>query len=667
MRLSKDQIAAILTRELSQAQGYNSDTLASKRSAALDYYQGLSPAPPDPYTDLAGNVTVIRSGIVSMDLADCLHSLMAQIQPIVKTTAVEFDPDSEQDEPQAQAESDLVRKMIERASGYTAVFSACHDAFMSGNGWICIEAEEVEETVEKCYPPGLTPEQLAYLAEPQQDGEKRVVEQDDDETCVYVTSKSKRLIFRAVPPEDIFYSGAIGVSDVSGLRMLAERRLFTTSQLLGMGISKEDCDSIPDNLPSDNTGDLARQGIYQYDAGNTATAAQESEQQKVVYICYVKLDMTGNGKSELRCCWMGGNKLIYDDSEAFIPYVTGSVIPMPHRIEGVSLFELLKSIQDGKSHVLRNYMDNLAAMNQSRVGAVEGQVNMGDLTNGRINGVVRMRSPDAIVPLPSADIGPQAMAGLNYLDQVRTQRVGSAVDFNEAQAQIMGSSATAAAGQLAKVEQMAGWFAANLVETLIKAAFLMTHRILREEMAGPVGGKIRGQWQQMDSSQWPVRKNLAVVMGMTSMERAAKIQGLAAVIGYQAQILQSGGDGVLCDLSKTYNSLADWIRANNLGSPDEYLIDPTSQPAQQAQAAKAEQAQQQQAQMAQIQQQLMQMQHHFDMAKQQAELDYKQWSDELKAQIEEMKLHNQTINTASTNQTRKEVAEIGSVNKNAAE
>jgi hypothetical protein len=659
MRLSKNEIAAILTRELAQAQGYNSDMLATKRSAALNYYQGLSPAQPASYTDAAGNVVAIRSDIVSMDLADCLHSLMAQIQPIVKTTSVEFEPESEQDEPQAQAESDMVRKFIERSGGFDSVFSATHDSFLSGNGWICIEVGDETETIEKCYPPNLTPEQLTFLAEPQQKGEKRVIEADDDETCVYITNQVKRLKFRAVPPEDICYSGAIGVSDVSGLRMLAERRLFTVSQLLTLGISKQDVDAIPDNAQSDNTGDLARQGIYQYDSGNSVNAAQNAEQQKVVYVCYAKLDMNQNGKSELRCVWMGGNQVIYDDSEAFIPYITGSVIPMPHRIEGVSLYELLRSIQDGKTHVLRNYMDNLTAMNQSRLGIVEGQVNMSDLTNGRINGIVRMRSPDAILPLPSADIGPQAMAGLDYLDRVRTQRVGSAVDFNEAQAQIMGSSATAAAGQLAKVEQMAGWFASNLVETLIKRAFLMTHRILREEFGGPVGGKIRGQWQQMDSSQWPDRKNLAVVMGMTSTERAAKVQALEKMLGYQTTILGSGGDGVLCDLSKTYNSLADWIRANNLGSPDEYLIDPSSQPAEQAKQGKSNAAKEQAATMQAQQAELLRLQHHFDMTKQEAELQYKQWSDELKAQIEEMKLHNSTLISINDNQVKKEVAAIG--------
>ena len=71
-------------------------------------------------------------------------------------------------------------------------------------------------------------------------------------------------------------------------------------------------------------------------------------------------------------------------------------------------------------------------------------MNMKDVTQGRINGVVRMKRADAIIPLPALDIGPQSIQGLTYLDTVRSQRGGASLDMNNADRQVMASSATAA-------------------------------------------------------------------------------------------------------------------------------------------------------------------------------------------------------------------------------
>jgi hypothetical protein len=648
--MTENEIATIVLRELQQAQGYDSDVLATKRQNALNYYNGLAPAPPTTTDPETGETLFIRNGMVSMDVADALHSLMAQIQPIVKTTSVEFEPETEQDEPQAQAESDLVRKIIEREGGFAAMFGACHDAFLIGNGWLKIEVEESTEVTELHYPKSIGEHGLYVISQPVDDKETRKVEDDSESDTydVYVTRTDEKLQFRAIPPENMVFSNQLEFSGVQSLRFVGEVKAFTTSQLVAMGHTADLVDTLPDFKGTETQAQKARQGIYQQ-TGPTS-AAQDAERLKEVYICYLRIDENDGYKSELREIWVSGTTILEDEPASYIPYVTGSAIPHPHRPEGFGLYELLASIQDGKTHVLRQYMDNLAVANLGRVGAVEGQVNMNDLLNGRINGVVRMRNPTAVVPLPSTDIGPQAMAGLNYLDHIRTQRVGSAVDFNEAQAQLMASSATAAAGQLAKVEQMAGWFANNLVETLVKPAFMMVHRMLREELAGPISAKLRGQWVQMDTRAWPARKNITITLGMTTMERAAKVSALAQLAQQQQQLISLGADGVLVDFSRFYNSMADWIRANNLGNPDEYLIDPTSPQAMQAQQGKAMQAQAQQRALEQMQAQLVQMQHHFELTKQENDLRFKYYDANLNAQVEEAKMTADGIVKIQTSQ-----------------
>jgi hypothetical protein len=334
---------------------------------------------------------------------------------------------------------------------------------------------------------------------------------------------------------------------------------------------------------------------------------------------------------------MGENQsdLLLNEPADYVPYITGSAVPMPHRITGQGFYELLATIQASKTHVLRQYMDNLMVMNASRVGAVEGQVNMKDLTDGRINGVVRVRSPDAVFPLPAADIGPQAIGALTYLDSVRTQRVGASVDFNEIQAQLMGTSATAAAGQLSKVEQMGGWFAGNIVRGIMLPIFRLTHLILRTEMAGPVMARIGGKWQQTDTSQWQSREVTSVNLGLTTTEKAERMMALTQTITQLQQMMATGGGGVITDLPRLYNAMGDWIRTANLGSADQYLIDPSSPESQQAQQAQGQQAQQQAQEQMQIQTSLMNLQHDFELEKQRRDLEYKAWSDKLDAEVKE--------------------------------
>ncbi len=612
MSLTEAEIVSIVRHEINQAQGYDSDTLATKREKALEYYQCIMPAP------AAG-----RSAVVSADVADSVHGLLGEIQPIMKSTMVEFVPDSEQDEQQAQAESDFTRDAISRANGWRVLFSACHDALLVGNGWLKVTAEDDTKVTERVYPPGLSEFELMAVTRPEAEGEQIKVKANSDAVTVTRTTTRKRLKFEAIPPEQVLFAEHNGLDDLQQLRFVGERKLFTVSQLREMRISQERIDKIPDATSDYWPGIVARQGIYADQSDNQAM--QEAEILKEVFCCYIRLDLDGTNKSALRYVWLGGNELLKNESADHIPYITGSPVPMPHRVQGFGLYELVASVQESKTHILRNYLDNLAVMNASRVGAVEGQVNMNDLTNGRINGVVRMRSPDAIVPLPSADIGPQAMAGLDYMDRVRASRVGSTVDFNEVQAQVMGSSATAAAGQLAKVEKMAGWFANNLVQTLLVPAFLMVHRLMRKEMAGPVMAKVRGKWQQSDTRDWPERELTEVTMGMTTAEKAARISALTQVIQQQAMILQMGGGGVLVDNGRIYNAMADWIRASDLPRPEEYLIDPTSEESQQAQQAAAQQEEQAQQQQVQF------------------TVQYQRWSDLLDAELKEADITSKAV------------------------
>lgn len=628
MRMTEEDIAAIVLREIEQAEGYQSDTLDSKRKAALDAYYGLTPEPVE-------GLPVM----VSTDVADGVHAVLAQIMPVLQSTMVEFCPNSQEDEEQAQAESDFVRNQIEKAGGYTVVADAVHDALLVANGWLKVTVDTSLDVQEYNYPRELSDAEIAAVSDVQGAKEIRVTESASTVT-VRATYEKRQLLIQSVPPENMLFSENGGQFKLDELRFIAERMLYTVTQLRDMGISKTKVEQIPDATDGDWSASDARQGIYQNDG--ELQSVQDAEKLKRIYCCFFRLSTDGK-TSELRRIWIGGNTVLLNEPAQYHPYITGSAVPVPHRIQGTGLYELLNSVQNAKTHILRQYLANLNVMNASRVAAVEGQVNMSDLTTARVNGVVRVRNPNAIVPLPSNDIGPQSMAGLAYLDSVATQRIGSAVDFNEAQTQLMGTSATAAAGQLAKVEQMAGWFAGNLVRTMILPLFQMVHKVMRLELQQPVMARIGGKWQQTDPSQWQQRDATDVNLGLTTTERAQRTNALSAVISQQQQAMQQGGAGIITDLGRIYAAMSDWIRSNDLGDPTEYLINPNSPEAQQAQQQQAQQAQQQQQQMEQMQQQMIQMQHRFELQKQDNELKFKYYDANLDAELKEADMTSKAV------------------------
>ena len=325
----------------------------------------------------------------------------------------------------------------------------------------------------------LPEEKLLY----DQQGDVEIIEKDDH-TIISVSFDQERLDIKSIAPENIIYSGDDDTDDVQALRLVAERKLMTTADLIDAGLTKYKAEQVPDYQDSDWEGELARKGAYSDYTDNEA--AQEMARLKETFICYWLCDLNDSNELERWKIHIAGDYIISKEPCSHVPYVTGSPLPMPHRIRGQGMYEVMKQVQDAKTGILRQYMDNLAVMNQSRVGYLRGEVDLDDLLSGRINGAVAMDRPDAIVPLPSNDIGMQAINGLNYLDEVRTQRGGAALDLNNSEMQVAQSSALAASQEYKAKEKMASYYCKNLANTLLKNTFLMAHKILREQMTEPV-------------------------------------------------------------------------------------------------------------------------------------------------------------------------------------
>ena len=142
----------------------------------------------------------------------------------------------------------------------------------------------------------------------------------------------------------------------------------------------------------------------------------------------------------------------------------------------------------------------------------------------------------------------------------------------------------------------------------------------------PIALRINGKYRRIDPSTFDGSMNVAVRVGLGSGRKEQRLLYRGQLASLQQQGLQLG----LADPKKIYNNVAAMVRDSNLGSPDDYWVNPDSddfkppQPGQDPAAAKA-------AMDAQIAQQRLQMdaqaqQQTQALAEQraQAELQHKQ-------------------------------------------
>ena len=634
--MKDEDILAVARFEVEQSIGYDQDVLSLKREYALKYYNGIMAAAPEG-----------RSQLVSHDVADTVNSLMSQVGRIFQTTNIMFEANSEEDEQSATTESDACKWQLDKIDGYSTLHEAAHDALLIGNGWIKVTVDESTDITKEEYG-NLDELQLNSVMEPTAENQETDAKETKDGYRITRETTTYRLKVESIDPAVMLFTTNRGQFKLRDLRMVGERKLFTVSDLKEMGVSDTDVAAIPNSDDDYWNAVRARQGQYSDDESDNQ-AAQDAEQVKECFDIYLRVD-NGSGVTELRHILYGGSVLIEDEPALVIPYATGSPLPMPHMVQGQGMYEHMGPIQDAKTDILRSYADNLEVMNSSRLAVVEGDVNMKDVTGSRINGVVRVKHAQAIIPLPATDAGQQAITGLNYLDTVRSQRGGASVDNNDADKQLMQSSAVAATGAIESAERMAGYYARNMVNTMLRDTYLLIHQKLRQEYPSKIMAKLRGKWVEVDPSQWQERLHVEITAGMTSRERNEKITAVTSMIGKMEAMMMQGGEGIIVDKAKLYNAYDDYIRATELGDASDYLIDPSSQEAQQAAQQQQQAAQKQSQEAMQLQQAMITLTKQieddkleFDRYKTDQEIRFKYYDANLDAEVNEAKMTSDSI------------------------
>lgn len=565
--MDSGQIKGILDNEIDNAIGFIETETTEARRKALDFYLR------NPY----GNEIEGRSQIVTGEVAEAIDGALPQLIRVFTTTEdiVYFEPQSPGDEETAKQATDYCNWVFYRENdGLLILHNWFKDALLQKVGVVKAYWEKKEDVNVEKYK-NLSEDELAMLLS---DGSLEVVEQGVEfieggidpmgmpiqapvyEVKVRSVKKYGCVKIENVPPEEFIISKS--ARTIKESPFVAHRRLMTRSELIALGYDKK----IVDGLPSYDDLQFTPERVARFSQGEQPdedTSLDPAMQTIEVFECYIRIDEDEDGMAELRRIVYAGSEILDDDECDYVPFHAVCPIPIPHKFFGQSLADRTMDIQLIKSTVTRQMLDNLYLTNNARVGVVDGQVNIDDMLNATPGGVIRMKNPNAMVPIQVPAVTAQAFPMLEYLDAVQAKRTGVSDAQQGLDPDVLNNvSATAVAAMMksnsGKLELIARIFA----ETGVKSLFKGILHLLGKYQDKPKLVRMRGKFVQFDPRMWSNQYDVSINVGLGSGDREQKLAMLQMIIAKQEQILQSyGPSNPLVSVRQYRDSMARLIEA----------------------------------------------------------------------------------------------------------
>ena len=667
--MSEDELVSICMSEAANA--LNGDGDNSDISIALDYFNAKLPGMPAKCDPKA-------STTVSTDVRDAILSTIAQIMPAFTGDMLcRFEPENEQDEQQVRMETDLVNYVfMEQCDGLSIINEGLFDALLNRVGsakvfWDqrqivtyqefknvpamalpqVMQPQNPEESVEIAEQEEVEPpEEMMQQYQMQMQQYEQMIPQalltgqpmpPPPEMPTVFNIKVRRVNIKSqpavcsTPPEEVLVSTDQTNINLDDCRFVCHKTIETASSLIEQGYDKDVVEEL-NGYASDNIAGLSRSRSNEIDYNSQHDSTKHIE----VYECYPLIDYDGDGIAERLKAVIASNRLLSVENYDGMPIKSGTGILMPHKWQGISLFDRLKEIQDGSTRMMRVIEDGTALAARTRVGAVDNMVNISDLLDSTTGGVIRMRDPNGVVGIPNPEVPQSAYTYLDRQDKRRREAGGSAADNAAQNIASGGDGANAFERAMSAMELDEAQLARTFANTFIKPIYLELHRLIRKFYQGEISAKIGDRWVSSVPAQWPDRERVTVTIGASQGERLRKAGALNNLYQTQVAMMQTGS--TLVNQNTIYQTVSDMTSMLGLDNPEQYFVDPNSQEGQQA----AQMQQQNNQQMQQKQEQMEQMQLQMQQATVQAQVTVSQ-AEMAKAQV-----------TAQNNQLKHQIDQL---------
>jgi len=290
---------------------------------------------------------------------------------------------------------------------------------------------------------------------------------------------------------------------------------------------------------------------------------------------WIRVDYDGDGIAELLQVLRVGRKILYLEEVSRIPVASGVACPLPHRHVGFSMADMTMDIQRIKTAILREGLDNLYLSNNPQKVLDETKVNIDDVLISKPGGVIRANDIDAIRYEQAPFVFPQAMEGLEYMDQVRENRTGTnryftGIDQNSLNKTATGvqTLATMAAQRVEQIARVLAFAIEDLFSIIHEQVCKLGHK---REMV-----QLKGKWVEIDPGSWRKRTAFRIAVAFSAGNKDMQMARLNAIWQQQIQALELGLP--IAKPENLYATAMEMLKCSDMAAPERFLTDPSTLP-----------------------------------------------------------------------------------------
>jgi len=458
-----------------------------------------------------------------------------------------------------------------------------------------------------------------------------------------------------VPPEEILVSPR--AKNLDDCNFIAHRVTKTVSELIDMGFNKKDVESLPSSEDSVfNTEATTRRSYDDPTMDIDITNIDPSMRNVQITECYMKVDMDGDGIGELRKIIVGGsgynNYTILENEEInHLPFAMCVAVPMPFRFFGLSMYDLLADVQMMSTAIMRQTLDNMYTLGNARTVVVDGQANLDDLLTSRPGGIVRVKSPGAVTPMPQQNFLNEGLAMMQKIDQLKEKRSGVPNQLMGLNPDTINKSHTTAESTRSmmqtstqRIELVARSFADGVKDIFKNILAVICEYQDQERIV-----KLRGEFIPMNPRQWTDHYDCTVQVGLGTGNQDQRLQVLQQVLNVQEKMISQGGMGMVTPQT-IYNTIEAYLQNSGYKDATQFFNNPSQQPPQQPKQNKQDPALQLAAQQIEISKQKAMADMDFKNRKLEADNQMKMQ----KLNLDEQKLATQVVKEQNVSQLEKE-------------
>ena len=582
--IDHDFIGKAVDAEMQLAQSWMEAGLAQEQASALDYYYGM------PF----GNETPGFSNIVTRDVLETVEGIMPDLMKIFTggDDVVEFDPVGPADEERVMIQGKYINHLfMNRFNGYRIMYDWFKDALLMKNGYIKCGWEDREEVQFSEYK-DLSPEQWAMLKSGEDISEELMGSEyeiedyqkykDEDGVITYdcrvkIQRQRGRPAIETIPSEELKISErAKSIKDADFVAHVTTMKLGELEEM-GYDTDKLEIAIVDPNI--DQTGGVRSARFHKptESAIGSFSAVSREDNDVLVADAWIRLYDPKDKKMKLYKSFQIGRKCVEYMEVDRCPIISIAPIMMPHKQTGVSIADLVKDIQEIRSTIFRQMLDNLALQNAGRYTAVEGQVNLQDLIDNKIGGIVRQKMPNAVGRLDTPDLSQFTIPAMEMLTLQQENRTGVSRMTHGLDESTLSSHQTATAVNqvMSAAQGKIQLIARNFAETGVKELFLELYNLIRENQTKPDLVPIAGRYAVVNPPEWTDRHDVHVTVGIGNSNKDQQLFHLSQINQMMQQI---GGTqyGYLISADNVFNLASEFIKNSGYQNPVQFIQNPAT-------------------------------------------------------------------------------------------